>query len=49
MAVQVGRKLRRLIDAPATRSILKCVAVCALGRVSGGGRMRGRNEKSCCG
>lgn len=49
MALQVGRTLRRVIEAPATRLILKCVAVCAVGRVSGGARAKGRGAKSCCG
>ncbi len=40
MALQVGRTLRRVDEAPATRSILTCVVVCAVGR-SGEGAPKG--------
>ncbi|MBS1695659.1 MAG: hypothetical protein JST91_25955 [Actinobacteria bacterium] len=46
----VQEKFRRIVQSQTTRSIAKCLALCAMGRVTGGRRpVKAGGGKSCCG
>lgn len=49
MEIAAQHKLRRFIDSPTTRSIVKCLAFCALGRVAKAPTGRPARAKGCCG
>ena len=48
--VSVQERFRQLVQSQTARSIAKCIALCAVGRVTSGRRSGKASEgKSCCG
>lgn len=50
MTTSAKQRIGQLVTSPTTRTIVQCVTMCALGRVSGGRRLAKVHSKmSCCG
>lgn len=49
MSVTVARKFQQVIENPTVRSIVKCLAVCAVGGIAKARNEKAAGGKSCCG